>query len=495
MRKMARIDIAEIHNFVSVFIAESKRVQQELEQRKTAIGSFLSDSDIQGEIGDQAKAYYRGVYFPLIKATKNSLQDAEERLKKYVSDFYSQVDSSMNAKLDLARMYELQADMRKYENKIEALKADTNSAANSMASIGKNIGLQLGMETAMGQYRKEEEILEKYEQFEATHRNVLRDVLMDLYQVKQSLAQIESGIAFNASSHMFQPTKIKLGTLAPKKAKTFNFDKYDKTLQGNYWVLTKNGKADANCAEATIAYNDGLRDGSVKKVKNEQEDIDAKVIKAAIDGLYYYTDEPITKMQSFSIISGVVTGFVAMRVRGRVFPKDKLDSVKSDLKIKMNTIPPNVHTTQFNVIKKVESGKVKLVTNKRKGNYGEMKMDVYFESTTYKRISGDRVTGLNDKIVKGIDGVYENSSPPPKYVIAEAKYGTSQLRKTKDGKQMSDTWVDRSNRLDDALGKKKADEIRLEMMLDPDNVQKSLINIDTDGKIKEKNLGAFSVTQ
>ncbi|MBC1500995.1 hypothetical protein HB943_10280 [Listeria weihenstephanensis] len=332
---MARIDIAEIHNFVSVFIAESKRVQQELEQRKTAIGSFLSDSDIQGEIGDQAKAYYREVYYPLIKATKNSLQDAEERLKKYVSDFYSQVDSSMNAKLDLARMYELQADMRKYENKIEALKADTNSAANSMASIGKNIGLQLGMETAMGNFRREEEILEKYEQFEATHRNVLRDVLTDLHQVKQSLAQIESGVAFNASSHMFQPTKIKLGALAPKKTKkTFDFDKYEKTLQGNYWVLTKNGKTDADCAEATIAYNDGLKDGSVKEVKNKQEDVSAELVKSALKGIYYYTDGPITQMQSFSIIASVAAGAVVYKNKGIIYSKHNLSKVQSNLKIK-----------------------------------------------------------------------------------------------------------------------------------------------------------------
>ncbi|MBC1335128.1 hypothetical protein HCA00_02315 [Listeria booriae] len=488
---MARIDIAEIHNFVSVFIAESKRVQQELDQRKKAIGSFLSDSDIQGEIGDKAKEYYREVYYPLIKATKNSLQDAEERLKKYVSDFYSQVDTSMNAKLDLARMYELQADMRKYENKIEALKADTNSAANSMASIGKNIGLQLGLETAMGNFRREEEILEKYEQFEATHRNVLRDVLTDLHQVKLSLAQIESGVAFNTSSHMFQPTKIKLGKLAPEKAeKIFDFDKYEKTLQGNYWVLTKNGKTDADCVEATIAYNDGLREGSVNEVKNKQEDIDAEIIKAALEGRYYFTDEPVTKAQSFSIIAGLATSLVAMRARGRVFSKDKLNGVKSDLKIKMNTIPPNVHTTQFNIIKKVESGKVQLVTNKRKGNYGEMKMDVYFESTTYKRISEDRVTGLNDKIVKGIDGVYENSSPPPKYVIAEAKYGTSQLGKTKSGKQMSDSWVESNTRLRLSVGKDKANEIMLEAILDPTNVEKKLINISDTGVVEQHTLNA-----
>ncbi|WP_260447676.1 hypothetical protein [Listeria booriae] len=169
-----------------------------------------------------------------------------------------------------------------------------------------------------------------------------------------------------------------------------------------------------------------------------------------------------------------------MRARGRVFSKDTLNKVQSDIKVIKNTIPPNVHTTQFQAIKSVESGKVKLITNKRKGNYGEMKMDVYFESTTYKRISSDRVTGLNDKIVKGIDGVYENSSPPPKYVIAEAKYGTSQLDKTKDGKQMSDTWTNGGKtgvRLEKSVGIDKADDILLE------GYERKLVNIAPDGTI------------
>ncbi|WP_260448716.1 hypothetical protein [Listeria booriae] len=374
--------------------------------------------------------------------------------------------------------------MRQYENKIEDLKFQVNSTANSMAAIGKNIGLQLGLETAIGKFREEARILENYEQFEATHRNVLRDVLSQLYQVKQSLAQIESGVAFHPTLHLFQAKKIYLGALAPKQpekpAKTYDFDAYDKTLYGDYWVLSKNGVTDEDCAGATEAYNESLKTGSVNETKTEQEDVNAAIIKAALEGLYYFTDEPISKMQSFSVIAGMVTSVVAMRARGRVFSKDTLNKVQSDIKVIKNTIPPNVHTTQFQAIKSVESGKVKLITNKRKGNYGEMKMDVYFESTTYKRISSDRVTGLNDKIVKGIDGVYENSSPPPKYVIAEAKYGTSQLDKTKDGKQMSDTWTNGGKtgvRLEKSVGIDKADDILLE------GYERKLVNIAPDGTI------------
>lgn len=74
----------------------------------------------------------------------------------------------------------------------------------------------------------------------------------------------------------------------------------------------------------------------------------------------------------------------------------------------------NARSQQRAAIESVENGEVALKTNKQKGNYGEMKMDDYFESQGYERISNDRVTGLDDKLSKGIDGVYENANPPPK---------------------------------------------------------------------------------
>jgi hypothetical protein len=102
----------------------------------------------------------------------------------------------------------------------------------------------------------------------------------------------------------------------------------------------------------------------------------------------------------------------------------------------------------------------------RKGNYGEMKTDVHMEGITklngkdveIQRISDDRVVDVDQKGRQGIDGVYENSNPPPQYIIVESKYGSSDLNpNTKDGPQMSDPWIE--NRLEDAVGKNKADDI------------------------------------
>ena len=108
-------------------------------------------------------------------------------------------------------------------------------------------------------------------------------------------------------------------------------------------------------------------------------------------------------------------------------------------------------------------------------------MDQYYISKGYKPLNKHRVTSLDDKkggFKTGIDGVYEKTNPDgtKTYVIADAKYNTSQLSETNDGKQMSDNWIDK--RLDDAVGKEKADEIRDAAEDDPDSVKHEVYHID-----------------
>ena len=100
------------------------------------------------------------------------------------------------------------------------------------------------------------------------------------------------------------------------------------------------------------------------------------------------------------------------------------------------------------------------------------------------------MTDLDAPAHRGIDGVYYNPDGHPPYIIAEAKFGSARLSNTLDGKQMSDSWIDK--RLVDAVGEKKADAIILEMMINPDNVQKHLINISTNGDITMKSLDEYS---
>lgn len=110
------------------------------------------------------------------------------------------------------------------------------------------------------------------------------------------------------------------------------------------------------------------------------------------------------------------------------------------------------------------------LSDQEKGNLCEMMMDQYYISKGYTPLH-ERITSLDDKVHLGIDGVYErkNSDGKTEYVIADAKYGSSPLSTTVDNtRQMSDEWIDK--RLDDAVGKEKADEIRDAYEDNPNNV-------------------------
>ncbi|WP_461204575.1 hypothetical protein [Clostridium sp. DL1XJH146] len=134
---------------------------------------------------------------------------------------------------------------------------------------------------------------------------------------------------------------------------------------------------------------------------------------------------------------------------------------------------------QNDEILRVESDKKNLETTIEKGNYGEMKTDQDLLEKGYDRISNDRVTSLIDMGHQGIDGVYQNFEGRPQYLVVDAKYGSAQLSDTHDGKQMSDNWIDK--RLDDCVGKERADDIRMEQMLNPHNVGSYISHIDEKG--------------
>lgn len=123
---------------------------------------------------------------------------------------------------------------------------------------------------------------------------------------------------------------------------------------------------------------------------------------------------------------------------------------------------------------KISSG-IKL-TDAEKGNFGEMLMDQYYTSEGYTPIHSPKVIDLEHKSGQGIDGVYEKITPDGsnEYVIADAKVNFSKLSKgLADGTdQMSDAWIEK--RLDNAVGKQKADEIRDAYEDNVDSVSKTV---------------------
>ena len=124
-------------------------------------------------------------------------------------------------------------------------------------------------------------------------------------------------------------------------------------------------------------------------------------------------------------------------------------------------------------VRDIERNGLENLTPAQKGNYGEMKQDIFMHEHGYERVSKTQVTNITEKAPQGIDGVYYNPNGNPKYIIAEAKcgyqnsagefMGKKALSTPADGIEMSENWlfgnITGNNRLESAVGKKIADDI------------------------------------
>ncbi|HEX8546205.1 MAG TPA: hypothetical protein VF691_04540, partial [Cytophagaceae bacterium] len=113
-----------------------------------------------------------------------------------------------------------------------------------------------------------------------------------------------------------------------------------------------------------------------------------------------------------------------------------------------------------------------------KGIFGEAKADDHMISDGYEKIGGhDAPQGIDGVYRKRVNGKYE-------YVVVEAKYGTSQLKMTADGLQLSRNWCDR--RILKALqaGKLSQSEIAaIELEMKANGYKRSLLRFDPEKRI------------
>ena len=162
----------------------------------------------------------------------------------------------------------------------------------------------------------------------------------------------------------------------------------------------------------------------------------------------------------------------------------RLDAGKAEDKVELHHIGRNMDGPLAELTPKEINAKQALdiknalkrvteLTTLEKGNLCEMMMDLHYISQGYTPVHSPRVTSIDGKGHHGIDGVYEKDGH---YIIVDAKYGTAQLGETLDGKQMSAEWIDK--RLDDAVGKEKADQIRDAYEDNPDSVQMEVYHYD-----------------
>lgn len=226
----------------------------------------------------------------------------------------------------------------------------------------------------------------------------------------------------------------------------------------------KAGLAQAREAEASMSNM-----SSVEGMK--QLEANAKYIK---DGQLYTTDS--------NGVAKLVEGKTKKDVIASETEKASMDATK--------TTAENIEA-QNAAISRFENKGIRNLDSHELGKYGEMKTDQDMRRRGFERISKDMITDETSELKQGLDGVYYRKDGIPQYALVEAKFGNSQLRETvRDGMQMSDKWID--NRLDDAVGKEMADEIRLQQLLNPDNVARLEARVNYSGEVTYSSLDSFA---
>lgn len=142
-----------------------------------------------------------------------------------------------------------------------------------------------------------------------------------------------------------------------------------------------------------------------------------------------------TQVWKYTDSLGVEKVYVDGVLQGGGVPNPKVTQHFEQLNPKIKDFDPEVAST----IQKSNAGEILADDNMR-----IVRENVGANGNTYTLESIGRPApgGIDDPIVKGIDGIYKNQTPPPSYVINETKWGSSEInQETRTGPQMSEEWI------------------------------------------------------
>ncbi|MEQ9576302.1 MAG: hypothetical protein RIH33_00115, partial [Marinoscillum sp.] len=158
--------------------------------------------------------------------------------------------------------------------------------------------------------------------------------------------------------------------------------------------------------------------------------------------------------------------------------------------VKLSGFSPSIRTNVSNLTQRKlldeYAGGIANATNARKGNFGEIGVDLDLNTKGYESLQ-PRIADINAPGHNGIDGVYR--APDGSYVIVEGKYTGSATLNPADPstglpRQMSDDWIQQNNgqRLLEAFG---GDQGLVDDILDS-GYSRVLAKVSPDGSVSYK---------
>ncbi|MEI2395757.1 EndoU domain-containing protein [Paenibacillus phytohabitans] len=211
----------------------------------------------------------------------------------------------------------------------------------------------------------------------------------------------------------------KLALDSNTEAKKYNFEEYSKTLIGNTWVLSKNGITDQEAAQASIAYQEAVRNGEIKSnLDNVPVDIMQEQILAAKDGTNYWTGAKLSKLQAYGIIiSSVVASFQG------------IEGMRGNVKIK-RSLPLNPGAGE------ISASRVKKLNVPVSEGTGEVRSSIISSEMEKKILDGQRKLPTKNELIGGHSPKINNANP--NYAVQEITVNVDGTRKVKFTTQFPD---------------------------------------------------------
>ncbi|PEP12983.1 hypothetical protein COE81_17085 [Bacillus wiedmannii] len=504
---------------------------ESMEQAIQSIDAFAVDTVLQGQTYSSAKAYLVQTFRPLAQGIICLCEELIRQNEAFPNEFQAKVAST-----DVIEQ-EIREQIRGINQSITSIEAI--EVLTPMPGVSAIV-------TVLGAMRKKlEEKLEHLYEFNHSSSNNYSTALQLAASITAGLAEVQSGKGFSPVSGTFHSEKLNMEwakqiqiIIEEKIRKSDNGIGKSVDLEHNVYndiegISSENQSINNRFTkeeiQATQKYLEGIKNGTIKgnigedfQVETDDNEMEHNIFGQPVGGKRPVLDPFLIGVAKFgfdflfgdlfTLFDPEATYGEKLLAVGMMTPYgkgvkivDKLHDLKKVGDVKKAT------SGSAGVAKGTANGKpssnknttvdnfdAKTATNKQKGNYGEIKSsDNLLNNQSLKEAGFDlkpvgksAPSGINDKIVKGIDGLYENANAESKikYVIDEAKFGSSQLGKTKDGRQMSNDWLKGSETGKSRILKAvEGDEVLAEQItkaLQKGKVERVLSKVDSSGKVK-----------
>ncbi|MBC1420533.1 T7SS effector LXG polymorphic toxin [Listeria seeligeri] len=295
---MSRIDIGEVQTFLTQLRTSNENGEKAIRSIQKVVIQYAEDDSLKGKAIDASKRYYQVTYISLCDAIKEAMSESEDRLSQYIQDFHAQVDSSANAKIDAAGLYELELKIDKIERNKEDLAQRMNSGTE---------GQMQNYRSQLSAAYKKENILEKYLSFEQSHGSFFENLTVLVQSIQQTVRELQNNIQFNSQTGTYDMNKLNLSSIsrmqeALNKSRGIKED-IVKELQEYtvlavvyvdsngkeqvMWLLERDGVGVENAELKAYLEENGKYLNPEDYTIITNEDLNKKINKAWQDGVYY----------------------------------------------------------------------------------------------------------------------------------------------------------------------------------------------------------------